>query len=465
LNSEQVQLSLISSLIADLQAHENGTAVLEPFIKVVSESVGLSSSAFTLPGLQEFYTAYRYCYMRSAPDGGVVRHDEILAEMERAGASKELIDKWATNLTTPRKTKHITVVRDLADTLNKLDTGNATIGLLECWLDSAKKDPSLVPGELLGWSNQLLGMASGGGEEVIASQIVAEADALGYVQPLSTGFADIDAALSGGGMSTGGIHCHEGDIWVIGAPSGHGKSTMACNLVANTIQQGYAAMYVTWEMSKLEIIRRMVCNIGDIDYTVATNPNAATLPQELDARKNAIELISNNVRLYEKPSSPNEIAECIKRHRVEFGDKLKWVAIDHIGIAKEASGEQSWRSMEQLVYALKGIAKQEKVGIIMFSQVPDMIEKQLRADNKATDADFRGSRGIRMGVDVAWFMCRHNGKDEFGTPNMAYENMACMQLVKDRRFGQEAWITLNYDWHRYRYSKGQTFQKVSLNAP
>jgi len=462
---QQTQSLIVLALIADLQqrlaGQHNGKP---PLIKVLSEDIGVPESAFTVPAFSKFYVAYRNCWARVAADGGVVSPQQLLAELEGLGASAALVEKWKRKLDSPVRTAPSPEVVRAARTLLDSEIARDAVSLLRRWISTIGNNPSDVRGELVSLSNSLLSLASHSGEEIRAAAIMREADAMGYVPPVSTGWSRLDYALSGGGMvRDGGLNYYEGDIWVVGAPSGHGKSSFGCNLAVNLASRGYASIYVTWEMAKVELIRRMICNIGNITYDVAMNPNNAKSEDELVARKSSIELVDAFVRFYEKPTTVAEIQDAVKRHKIEYGDALIAVIIDHLGIStRKNDRRETWRFLEEFVYEVKAVARQEHVAFICFSQVPEYIEAQLREENKATGADFRGSRGIRMGVDVAMYLCRHNGKDAAGNVNPSFANTTVVQIVKDRRFGHEDWFTMKYDRLHYRLEDAHNDQEERL---
>ncbi|MFA5937557.1 MAG: DnaB-like helicase C-terminal domain-containing protein [Candidatus Paceibacterota bacterium] len=444
----ETQAVVIQALVSELQ---NPVTEGQPLIKVLSEDLGFADTTFTSLSFAGFFHAYRMCWARSAPDSTPVTPQDVLAEMEKAGIATETIDKWRIFIFKPQKPISPLAAREHAISLINADVGRAAKVIFDSANNTLSKNPANVREELVAVSNALMSLSTGQGEEARPSQIMAEVDSQGFLPPVSTGWPRMDEALAGGGQSRfGGIRYHEGDIWVVGAPSGHGKSSFGCNLAVNLLVQGHACIYVTWEMAKEELVRRMMCNLGDIDYDVAQDSRVATSQRELDSRASAILQINEGCRLYERPQTPAEIAEVIHRHKWEFGDRLKVVIIDHIGVPRAEKGRDPWYHLESMTYALKAVAKQEHVALICFSQVPQDVEEQLRDKNKATSTSFRGSRGIKMAVDLGLFMCRHNGKDEMDVPRPEFFNTTCFQVIKDRRFGDEDWFMMSYDRNRFR---------------
>ncbi len=437
---KETQAFLVGSLIADLQSREG-----EPLIKTLSEDIELKASAFTNPQYSLFYSAHQRCWARVVSNGRELLADDVIVELEHNGGN---VDKWKELIATPRKQSSMKNIKVNANRLIDSEAERNVKGLFDKW--EGEKHANIREG-LVGFSNSILSLASGQGEESRPDLIMAESDAQGFASPASTGFKKLDYALSGNGIIEGGIYHKQGDLWIIGAPTGHGKSSFACNIVANLIKDGWQSIYITWEMKKTKLMNRLLCNLVDIPYSVAINSENGT-DREKQKRADGIELLRHFLRLYERPQTIAEIGDVIRRHKVEFGSSMAVVIIDHLGVSQSTTGEQHWRHMESFSYDLKRLATREEVALICFSQVPGDVEAQLRESNKAVGADSRGSRGIRMAADVAMFLCKHNGKTTDGGIDLSKRDKSVLQLLKVREFGNEELIELSYNKERYRYS-------------
>lgn len=445
---KEVQNLVIQALIADLQAQNTVALVGELF-----EDVGLTPDAFPLPFFAAFYSAYRYCWLQVAAENGVVSKEQILSQMEQSGVDRSVVERWRALLDKPLQPIARKAVIDAARTLVDARIARNAVTVTTDWLAQVKQGHGRIREQIVNLSNHLLSLTKDMNDVVNPALIMQRAWDTGYVPPVSTLWGRMDRALSNGGKTKGGIRYHDGDLWVIGAPSGHGKSSFGCNVVVNLAYQQKASLYVTLEMSQESLIRRMLCNMADLPYDVVANPNPQRhKPEDIQHLKTSLDYLSQHTRIYDRISTPEEIAAAIKRHKVEFGDRLVSVLIDHIGIAtKNAAEGNVWHALEKYVYTLKDVAMKERVAIMLFSQVPPDIEAQLRDDNRVTaGADFRGSRAVRMVSDVAMYVARHNGKDRNGSIDPDYVNKTVVQVVKDRLFGNEDWFMMNYDRDHYR---------------
>ena len=74
-----------------------------------------------------------------------------------------------------------------------------------------------------------------------------------YEDPIKTGFDSLDQCLQGG---------LENGLYVIGALSSTGKSTLCLNIMDNLVERGTDCIYFSLEMSKLEHMRRSLVNLS-----------------------------------------------------------------------------------------------------------------------------------------------------------------------------------------------------------
>lgn len=76
------------------------------------------------------------------------------------------------------------------------------------------------------------------------------------VSGLPTGFQDLDALLCG---------LENGTLTIVAGPSGGGKSALVCDFVRNAAEQAHTAALLSLEMTREQIIRRMLAAKGRID--------------------------------------------------------------------------------------------------------------------------------------------------------------------------------------------------------
>jgi replicative DNA helicase len=76
---------------------------------------------------------------------------------------------------------------------------------------------------------------------------------VGYMQPSPTGFSPLDDVLNGG--------MRPGDLFIIGGPSGVGKTIFSLQMARNTVAQdpNATAMYICYEHDRAHLMMRLLC--------------------------------------------------------------------------------------------------------------------------------------------------------------------------------------------------------------
>lgn len=267
----------------------------------------------------------------------------------------------------------------------------------------------------------------------------------GLREPQPTGYDRLDRAIDGGWIL--------GRLYILGMPSGHGKSSFACNFASRRAEMGLPTILNSFEMAADDALFRMICDLASVTIDVAENPRKAS-PQEWERIQVASALLDAHVRIYDTPADGTEIARRIRRHKVEFGGNIL-VEIDHLGIIRRGGRGNEWAEIERMVYDLSALAKAENVAILANSQIPTEMEKELTTNNLVFyNRDFRGSRGIRNAADYAIVGCKHSGiiaaPDGTNQHEYAYRNHTVVQVIKNRKTGGSFWGVFEYDPIYYR---------------
>lgn len=96
------------------------------------------------------------------------------------------------------------------------------------------------------------------GSSTLAEVLAAVSDqaaggGVGYMQPAPTGFSPLDDVLNGG--------LRPGDLFIVGGPSGVGKTIFSLQLARNMVMQdpSATAMYVCYEHDRAHLMMRLLC--------------------------------------------------------------------------------------------------------------------------------------------------------------------------------------------------------------
>jgi replicative DNA helicase len=217
----------------------------------------------------------------------------------------------------------------------------------------------------------------------------------GGIGGMAMGLDDLDKL-------TGGLH--ESELVILAARPSMGKTALASNIAEHiAVVQGLPTLFVSLEMSRLELAERMLCSFGRINGHKLRN---GFLPAS-DSRK----LIDASGTMSKAPlfidDSPSrtmtEIAATARRLKRREG--LSLVVIDYLQLiepdnAKDPRQEQ----VAKIARRLKGLARELKVPVLCLAQLNRQAE--VSRDNRPRLSHLRESGAIEQDADVVMFVHR-----------------------------------------------------------
>ena len=214
------------------------------------------------------------------------------------------------------------------------------------------------------------------------------------VTGIPTGFRDLDRKLAG---------LHPMNLLIIAARPGMGKTALALNMAQNVAVGGGPVAIFSLEMSRDEVVSRMLCASGRIDSQKLRTGRLS----ETDFTK-----LSNAAStLYKKPifvdDSPGmtvtEIRAKCRRLRRQPG--LSLVIVDYLQLMQGSGGENRQQEIAQISRSLKNLARELNVPVIALSQLNRSLEA--REDKRPRLSDLRESGSLEQDADVVMFIYRH----------------------------------------------------------
>lgn len=220
---------------------------------------------------------------------------------------------------------------------------------------------------------------------------------------LETGFYSLDKATSG---------LHEGELIIIGARPGMGKTAFALNIATHAAKTTKKAIAIfNLEMTAEQLVNRMISSIGGIDSRKLSNGQM----QQNDWKhyNEAIsELAETNIYIEDNTgiNSSDIRAKCRRLAQSEQG--LGLVVIDYLQLVTVGGKRPDSRQQEvqEISRALKTMALELKVPVIALAQLTRNVER--RDNNEPMLADLRESGSIEQDADIVMFV---NRKDYYKT--------------------------------------------------
>ena len=234
---------------------------------------------------------------------------------------------------------------------------------------------------------------------------------------LPSGFMDLDEATTG---------FHKGDLIVIGARPGMGKTAFCLNIVTNIGLEVKVPIGVfSLEMTKEQIVLRMLCSEAEVDSKAVRSGYHS----KEDYRK----LVNAAGRLADAPIYIDDTFNSIldiraKSRRLKAEHGLGLIVVDYLQLM---SGVNTFAAREQVISdisrSLKALAKDLEVPVIVISQLNRSCEQ--RGENKRPIiADLRESGAIEQDADIILFLYR----DDYYKTKDAREGVAELNIAKQR---------------------------------
>ena len=240
----------------------------------------------------------------------------------------------------------------------------------------------------------------------------------GKVSGIESGFADLDAKISG---------LNEGDLIIVAARPAMGKSAFVLNIASHVAGHGNVPTLIfSLEMSKEQMVNRIVASEGEIDSMKIKNGNLES--------EDWLKLGEASSRLSEIPLyiddkaglTAAELRAKCRKAKLEKGIGL--VIIDYLQLMEGPGkgGASRQQEISDISRSLKILAKELKIPVIALSQLSRANES--REDKKPMLSDLRESGAIEQDADIVMFIHR----DEYYNPDTEKKNMAEIIIAKNR---------------------------------
>ncbi len=167
-----------------------------------------------------------------------------------------------------------------------------------------------------------------------------------------TGFADLDAVLGG---------LPYGEMTLIAADPGKGKTTLATDLLLNAATRGYAGVFFSLEMRRSQILLRVLAHHAGVE-TSAVRRNRVTRADKDKIFDEGARLEKLPVWIYDAPMDTLAVHRAILK--IQRRETLSLAVIDYSDLLKDHAESEVVR-MKNISHALKNIAKQTNVALVV----------------------------------------------------------------------------------------------------
>ncbi|GAB6426167.1 replicative DNA helicase [Bacillus luti] len=231
---------------------------------------------------------------------------------------------------------------------------------------------------------------------------------------ISLGFPSVNKKLSGGiPKKTFGLFA--------GRP-GMGKTAAMINASYESAIEGTKSLFISIEMTLLQLFQRLLCRIANVSMKALLNPNSLTpsdWKQLADAVSEASEMTNQDIFFYETTKlSPAKLERTIKHYKRKYG--IDMVYVDYVQIMCMNDGRPAMddKDMKFISNEVARIAKELDVAIALGSQLNR--DSENRSDRRPQQSDIRGSGALEQDASVIIGLYRDEvyNKDTTESPNI-----------------------------------------------
>ena len=252
----------------------------------------------------------------------------------------------------------------------------------------------------------------------------------GKFRGIETGFRRFDRLTNG---------LHGGELIVLAARPGVGKSALAMNIVEHVAKQGKTVAVFSLEMSNQQLIERLLSSMSTVPLEYIKSGQLPGGASDLAKLRVAQETICSSMHLFGNDNvsiRPPELASQCRRLKAQQG--LDLIVIDYLQLM---SGETKGRSdgrQQEVAYisrALKQLAKELNVPVIALSQLKRDAEiRNIKGKDGSSGggepvlSDLRESGAIEQDADIVLFIHKENTE---GNPKFSL-------IIAKHRNGEQA---------------------------
>lgn len=238
------------------------------------------------------------------------------------------------------------------------------------------------------------------------------AETNGAVTGAKTGFSALDRML---------IQMGKGDLVIVGARPGMGKTSFAMNIAVNVAKQKKAVAIFSLEMSGEQLVSRILSSEALVDSSKLRTGQLKT--EDWDNIAGVISSLSGSDIYIDDTSAITSAEMKSKLRRIP---NLGLVVIDYIGLMQSTSNtDNRAQQVGEISRNLKIMAKELGVPIVCCAQLNRGTESRAGDGKKPTLSDLRDSGSIEQDADIVLFLYRDEYyKDISGSEKQGVEDTA-----------------------------------------
>jgi replicative DNA helicase len=222
----------------------------------------------------------------------------------------------------------------------------------------------------------------------------------GSLRGVPSGFTDLDNTLAG---------MQDSNLIILAARPGMGKTAFSLNIaqyasVVAKVPVGYFSL----EMSKEELVDRMLVSQADIDaWRLKTGK---LTPSDFEKLSEAMGVLAEAPLYIDDTPGISVLEMRTKARRLKSEHNLGLLFVDYLQLVKGRNLENRVQEVAEISQGMKNLARELKIPVIAMSQLSRAIENR-GAGSSPQLSDLRESGSIEQDADVVMFLYREDAED------------------------------------------------------
>jgi replicative DNA helicase len=271
----------------------------------------------------------------------------------------------------------------------------------------------------------------------------------GKLRGIPTGYSDLDNKLAG---------LQKSDLIIIAARPSIGKTTLALDIARHVaISSKVPVGIFSLEMSKEQLVDRLLCAQANIDLWKMRTGKLSE-DEDFTSIGHAMGVLSEAPIFIDDSATANVMEIRTKARRLQAEHNLGLIVLDYLQLMQgEFSTENRVQEISAITRALKSIARELNIPVVVISQLSRAVESRTPPIPKL--ADLRESGSIEQDADVVMFIYRESMYKKDMDPDK--KNIAEIHIAKHRN-GPTGLVQLFFDENKVSF---KNLERSSQDLP
>ena len=224
----------------------------------------------------------------------------------------------------------------------------------------------------------------------------------GGLTGISTGFRDLDRDTSG---------LQKSDLILVAARPSMGKTAFTLNIATYAALHGHTVAFFSLEMSKEQLVQRMLCSEGGIDSQRLRTGQLEDA--DWDRLINTADRVSKASIYIDDTAGINVMDLRSKARRLKAEHGLDLIVIDYLQLMQgraRSNSDNRQQEISEISRSLKALARELDVPVVALSQLSRSVES--RTVKKPMLSDLRESGSLEQDADIVMFLYREDYYDQ-----------------------------------------------------